>query len=224
MNTTKPFYINNRFLVVPQQHSVEDKMEEKLLRTEPRIMQLLCLLASSNSSLVGRDELVTAIWKDYGGGDEGLTQGISILRKLLHDDQKEIIQTIPKKGYCFNASVEEVIEKQETKKSIKRWPVIVAAAVVLVAIIIVMRPKENAAVPKPITEVSFPKPGNEENEFNTVTTTAPDKTVYKLVVIGDRRPVFYKNGVEVPPDEWDRYFNLIDGLKKELKERRRLKK
>jgi len=59
-------------------------------------MKLLCLLVSKSGSLVSREEIVEKIWNGYGGGDDGLTQAISFLRKILNDTHKMIIETVPK--------------------------------------------------------------------------------------------------------------------------------
>lgn len=81
-------------------------------------MQLLNILVQKRGETVTREELVTTIWQDYGG-DEGLTQAISILRKTLLDNKKELIQTVPKKGYILKASITYKLDTVEAKKNIK---------------------------------------------------------------------------------------------------------
>jgi hypothetical protein len=68
-------------------------------------MKLLALLAENEGKVVTREHLKKAIWNDYGGADDGLTQGISFLRKALEDSGKVTIVTIPKNGYALMASV-----------------------------------------------------------------------------------------------------------------------
>ncbi len=74
-------------------------------RVEPRIMKLLLLLAGSQGIAVTREQIINDIWDNYGGADEGLSQAVSFLRKLLLDTEKQLIVTIPKKGYVLEAPV-----------------------------------------------------------------------------------------------------------------------
>lgn len=69
-------------------------------------MKLLCLLAENRGHLVSRDMIIEQIWGGYPGGEDGLTQAISYLRKIMKDSGKKIISTIPKSGYIFNGTVE----------------------------------------------------------------------------------------------------------------------
>jgi hypothetical protein len=72
-------------------------------------------------------------------------------------------------------------------------------------------PKHNLAAN---TEVKFPvaAPAAEENYLNTVTTTGPDGTRYKLVQIGDKLPRLYVNSKLVQAEDMDRYGALIENL------------
>lgn len=101
----EPFVINNRYLVNPEKNSITDRTNNEESRLEQRLLHVLNLLAGSPGELVTRDKIVSTVWNDYGGADEGLTQAISFLRKVLNDRDKKIIETIPKKGYILNAVV-----------------------------------------------------------------------------------------------------------------------
>ena len=94
---SNPFYINGRYLVDPSSHVLMDEFTKNEIRLEPRIVEVLCMLAARPGVTITREEMVALVWKDYGGGDEGLTQAISTLRKLLSDADKALIRTIPKK-------------------------------------------------------------------------------------------------------------------------------
>jgi DNA-binding winged helix-turn-helix (wHTH) protein len=100
--------INKRFAVDSARGEVTDRETGAVSRLEPRLMKLLCLLAENRGKLVSRQVIIKDLWDDYPGGDDGLTQAISGLRHLLHDDQKQLIETMPKKGYYFNGRVEPV--------------------------------------------------------------------------------------------------------------------
>jgi len=97
----QPFKINDEFSVSPLNNQFSSA-----IKLEPRLMKLLCLLVDNRGKLVTREEIIEKIWNGYGGGDEGLTQAISFLRKALNDTNKEIIETVPKGGYIFRGNVE----------------------------------------------------------------------------------------------------------------------
>lgn len=107
--------INKRFEVNASRSEVLDKMTGKSIRLEPRLMKLLCLLIENRGQIVKREFIIEQIWNDYPGAGEGLNQAISGLRKLLDDDQKKIIETLPKSGYCFHGTIEETHIKNQTK-------------------------------------------------------------------------------------------------------------
>ncbi len=64
------------------------------------------------------------------------------------------------------------------------------------------------------TAVNFPAsaPAAEENYLNTITTTGPDGTRYKLVQVGDRLPKLFVNNKPVPAENLGRYADLIGNL------------
>ena len=72
------FHINNRFLVDSRKNQVLDQLSQETKRIEPRLMELLCLLASKNDELVTRELIIKEIWADYPGAGEGLNQAVSI--------------------------------------------------------------------------------------------------------------------------------------------------
>jgi len=115
----KPFLINNEFYIDPTLGLVISQITDIETRLEPRLMHLLCLLAASPGKLVGRELLTREVWDDYGSADEGLTQAVSYLRRILNDDSKELIETVPKKGYVLNAEIKTGLPERKTKKPLK---------------------------------------------------------------------------------------------------------
>jgi DNA-binding winged helix-turn-helix (wHTH) protein len=218
------FLINNRFIIDPASNSCYDKSNDRRLRLEPRIMQLLCLLSEQPGKVMSRETLVNIIWKDYGGGDEGLTQGISVLRKALSDEEKQMIQTLPKKGYSFtgiigNLEAEHVVQITKVRAKKKRKILWFAAAVVLFAIIIssVFITKKNTTgniVPYPADMAK--QAASEENNTNSISTKDKDNITYRLVIIDDRPPVFYREDKMIPVSQWEPYQDMINYLKTEL--------
>ncbi len=229
------FYINEIFFVEPDANSVTKQSTGIKSHLEARLIQVLTILAENHGKTVTREELITAIWQDYGGGDEGLTQAISILRKVFADTQKQLIQTVHKKGYVLNAVIKYEMERAEAKRddkisifnTKKRWTaVLLAVLLICCAFIIYYKNSPKESIHSTSTKVPYPvnieqEEQAEENAANTISTQGPDSTFYKLVIIEDRPPKFYINNRRIAEGEWEPYMPLINSLKKKLAERRK---
>ncbi len=132
MGTTEgPFFeVNQRFKVDRSSNTIYDRKRSTRYRLEPRLMRLLCLLADNGGEVVSREAIIKEIWDDYPGADDGLNQGISHLRKVLEDENRSIIRTVPKIGYVFDgltpvqpAAQEIITSVQPARKN--RWGYIV---------------------------------------------------------------------------------------------------
>ena len=227
--TTERFILNGKYLVDPTMNMVRDLTQVDGIRLETRVMNLLCLLAEHANQLVRREMLIKTIWNDYGGADEALTQSVSHLRKVLQDTSKTIIETIPKKGYVLHASLAAAeinsVSLKATKrfKGLKNWfiyPVLVLFISCFACMYFLHQPGNSplTSTAVPFQHVSQPAP---ENYSNTITTIAPDSTRYKLIVQGDRRPLFYINDRLLMPDEMESHLDLIQQMKTELRKRQK---
>lgn len=107
------FLINNRFKADIEKNTITDQSNNQVHHLENRLISVLVLLINAKGEIVRREQIIDEVWNNYPGGDEGLNQAISHLRKYLEDNKKEIIKTIPKKGYAFNSTIKE--EKSEAK-------------------------------------------------------------------------------------------------------------
>lgn len=83
---------------------------ERLVRLEPRVMDVLVHLAANPDRVVSKEELLTEVWGGAFVEEGALAQAIHSLRKALGDDarQPRFIQTVPKRGYRLVAGVEPV--------------------------------------------------------------------------------------------------------------------
>jgi len=75
---------------------------------EPKIMKLLRVLTENAGEVMTREELISAVWGVEYGGDESLSRGISILRKVLGDkkgDHRHIV-TVSRVGYRLIADID----------------------------------------------------------------------------------------------------------------------
>ena len=230
------FYINNRFFTDPATNIVKEIKGTNEIRLEPRLMLLLCILSKNEGKVVSREFLIKEIWNDYGGADEGLTQAISFLRKVIGDKKKETIETIPKKGYILHATISRNINEKTVEIEKTRSPYYKSLIVLLVLAVIIsgffiykktfshngLLPMQGSdttdSIEKKDKNISFPdlNKGEEENYLNTITTIDANGVKYKLVLIGDRRPKFYVNDKLITGEILEKYTLLIDKLSKEL--------
>jgi transcriptional activator of cad operon len=72
-------------------------------RLEPRVMELLWLLASRAGEVVPREEILRGVWPGVVVGDDTLARAVSRLRKALGDDPRtpRYIETLHKRGYRY---------------------------------------------------------------------------------------------------------------------------
>ncbi|MGQ0751398.1 MAG: winged helix-turn-helix domain-containing protein [Betaproteobacteria bacterium] len=104
------------------------------LRLEPKVMEVLMLLAEHAGEVVSREALLSAIWQNTMVGDDALTQAVIKLRKSLQDTARasRYIETISKRGYRLIAPVERLGSRQPqtaaptgpavlTQEPVRRW-------------------------------------------------------------------------------------------------------
>jgi Tol biopolymer transport system component/DNA-binding winged helix-turn-helix (wHTH) protein len=74
---------------------------------EPKLMQVLLLLAEHQGQVISKERLLQTVWPDTFVGDDVLSRAISELRRVFGDDSRapRYIQTIPKNGYRLVAPV-----------------------------------------------------------------------------------------------------------------------
>jgi DNA-binding winged helix-turn-helix (wHTH) protein/Tfp pilus assembly protein PilF len=88
-------------------------------RLEPRVMSVLCLLASEPGRVFSKQELFDQVWGVAVVEDVTLSRCVSDLRRALGDDARNprYIETIPKKGYRLVADVDQGGVTAETEVS-----------------------------------------------------------------------------------------------------------
>ena len=91
--------------------------EGKPIELPPKPFAVLRYLVEHPGRLITHDELLEALWPETYVQPQVLRTYMLDLRKALGDDagQPRFIQTIPKRGYRFVASVTELRETTETK-------------------------------------------------------------------------------------------------------------
>ena len=75
----------------------------ELVQMPPKELEILILLVTSGGEIVSRETLLESVWKDTFVEEGNINYTISLLRKSLGN--KNLIQTIPRRGYRFTADV-----------------------------------------------------------------------------------------------------------------------
>lgn len=76
----------------------------------PQTFDLLDYLIRNRERVVGKDELITAIWNGRCVSDAALTTRLNAARSAIGDsgEEQRLIKTLPRKGYRFIGTVQEV--------------------------------------------------------------------------------------------------------------------
>jgi adenylate cyclase len=91
-----------------------DLHAERLVRgtTEVRLrlksFQVLRVLVEHHGRLVTREEIMQSVWGDIAVTDESITKCVTDIRKALADNSQEILRTVPRRGFLFEAEVRAV--------------------------------------------------------------------------------------------------------------------
>jgi predicted ATPase/DNA-binding winged helix-turn-helix (wHTH) protein len=77
------------------------------IRLRPKVYEALKYLLENAGRLVGKEELMKALWPDSAVTDDSLVQCMLELRRALDDRGQQLLKTVPKRGYLFTAEVME---------------------------------------------------------------------------------------------------------------------
>jgi predicted ATPase/DNA-binding winged helix-turn-helix (wHTH) protein len=80
----------------------ELRVDGRAVALRPKTFALLTHLVRHPGRLLGRDELIEAVWRDVIVSDDSLVQCISELRSALDDKSQRLIRTVPRRGYIFD--------------------------------------------------------------------------------------------------------------------------
>ncbi len=82
----------------------------KQVRLAPKVLRTLILFVENKGRVISKDELFKEIWEDAFVEESAISFNISKLRQALaeYDNQTVFIETIPKRGFRFNADVAKI--------------------------------------------------------------------------------------------------------------------
>lgn len=82
----------------------------RMLALTAKVFDLLLLLVQNAGHLVEKEEIMREVWNEAEVEENNLTVSMSVLRKALGGgDERDYIETMPKRGYRFNAEVRRVV-------------------------------------------------------------------------------------------------------------------
>src|ERR1022692_2262255 len=75
---------------------------------EPKAFRVLLILLRNPGKLIGKEDLLNAVWGDAAVTDNSLARSVGLLRRLLGDDTRNpgYIETVATVGYRFVCKVE----------------------------------------------------------------------------------------------------------------------
>ncbi len=97
-----------------------DKLNHVLLRDgetiplKPKVYDTLLLLVENRERVIEKEELLRRLWPDTIVEEANLSQNVYLLRKVLGENAngETYIQTLPKRGYRFVATVNEILSNR----------------------------------------------------------------------------------------------------------------
>ena len=75
------------------------------IKLRPKVYETLKYLVEHSGRLVGKQELMQAVWPDAFVTDDSLVQCTLELRRALDDRSQQLLKTVPRRGYLFTAEV-----------------------------------------------------------------------------------------------------------------------
>lgn len=109
MATSSPSYQFGEFTLDVGRGCVLRGGEEIKLR--PKVYETLKYLVENPGRLIGKQELMQAVWPDAFVTDDSLVQCTLELRRALDDRGQHLLKTVPRRGYLFTAEVRRKTSK-----------------------------------------------------------------------------------------------------------------
>ncbi len=75
------------------------------IKLRPKVYETLKYLVENPGRLIGKQELMQAVWPDAFVTDDSLVQCTLELRRALDDRAQQLLKTVPRRGYLFTAEV-----------------------------------------------------------------------------------------------------------------------
>src|SRR5258708_19368264 len=73
----------------------------------PKTFELLAFLVRNGDRLLSKAELLEAVWPETHVTEDSITQCVIEIRKALGDQDQQMLKTVPRRGYLFQAKVSQ---------------------------------------------------------------------------------------------------------------------
>ncbi len=83
------------------------------IKLRPKVYETLKYLVEHPGRLIGKQELMQAVWPDAFVTDDSLVQCTVELRRALDDRTQHLLKTVPRRGYLFTAQVVQCPSKPD---------------------------------------------------------------------------------------------------------------
>ena len=189
--------------------------------------QVLQYLIQHQGVLVSKQELMDAVWADVIVTESSLTQCILTIRRVLDDDSKTILRSIPRGGYLFDLAVtvrsasppEAVVAPRPKAPRPGRWSLGIAAACLLALVVFVYAlttntPESgNPAASAPSVKLSENVPVTTSNE-DALRRYQMGKLLHGRRAPGDLERAIeqFRTAVEIDPGFTDAWVGLAGSL------------
>jgi TolB-like protein/DNA-binding winged helix-turn-helix (wHTH) protein/Tfp pilus assembly protein PilF len=118
--------------------SGELSLNGRSTRLRPRTAALLSYLISHRGRIIGKDELLQAIWPKVVVTEDSIVQCVKEIRRALGRERHDWIRTVPREGYAYVAAPEDAagVPSTTTERSSRSRVALSVAAVVLASCIV----------------------------------------------------------------------------------------
>ena len=86
----------------------------------PKSLALLTFLLQNRGRVIGKDELLSAVWPGFTVSEDSLTQCIADIRRSLGSQASDLIRTVPRRGYILED--EQVALVEPIAGGQRQWP------------------------------------------------------------------------------------------------------
>jgi predicted ATPase/DNA-binding winged helix-turn-helix (wHTH) protein len=87
------------------------------IKLRPKVYEALKYLLEHSGRLIGKKELIEAVWPDTFVTDDSLVQCTVELRRALGDHAQQLLKTVPRRGYLLTAEVVRHLPNQKSTPS-----------------------------------------------------------------------------------------------------------